>query len=213
MKIVIFGATGEVGSRVMAEALSRGHAVSAMVRKEAQVAQLPDGAAGRIVNLDDTANVASLMAGHDVAISALRPADGNEGALAALTERVLRAAELSSVRALIVGGAATLKLSEESTETVLSAPGFLPDAVVPIARACHVQFDLISRERHVDWSYLCPPAMLTSGQRTGRYRLGTDALVLNEEGQSHISIADFAVAMLDEAEIPQHERLRFTVGY
>ena len=96
---------------------------------------------------------------------------------------------------------------------MLSAPDFLPGAVVPIARACQAQYELCLEETRVDWTYLSPAAMLEPGDRTGRYRLGTDTLVVDESGVSRISIEDFAVAMLDEVERPKHIRRAFTVGY
>lgn len=212
MKIILFGATGDVGSRIMAEALARDHAVTAVVRRDAQAKSLPPSVTARIADVSNTDQVADLMAGHDLAISALRPPDGQEERLVALTQSVLDAAARSSLRILVVGGAASLKMPDQSGDTVLTAPGFLPDAVVPIAKACQTQYERCSAEKRVDWSYLCPPAMLTPGIRTGRYRLGSDVLLLDADGNSAISMEDFAVALIDEAATPQHKNARFTVA-
>lgn len=213
MKIIVFGARGDVGSRVVTEALTRGHSVTAAVRNEAQIASLPASVTVSVVDVSNAAQVAEAMAGHDLAISAVRPPDGQEDLLVDLTRSVLGAAAQASVRVLLVGGAASLLLPDERGYTVLTAPDFLPDAVVPIARACQAQYELCLAETDADWSYLCPPAMLTPGARSGRYRLGADSLLCDDAGKAAISMEDFAVALLDEAEMPRHKRTRFTVAY
>ena len=213
MNIIVFGARGDVGSRVVAEALARDHTVTAVLRSETQAKSLPPTMTVRVADASDTDQVAELMAGHDVAISALRPPDGQEEMLVALTRSVLAAAARSSLRALIVGGAASLKVPGQGGHTVLTAPGFLPHEVVPIAKACQAQYELCAAENHANWSYLCPPAMLTPGERTGHYRVGSDTLVVDADGNSAISMKDFAVAMIDEAEAPHHIKTRFTAAY
>jgi putative NADH-flavin reductase len=125
----------------------------------------------------------------------------------------LEAAAVSGVRAIVVGGAASLKFPDGSGHTVLTAPGFLPDAVVPIARACQAQYEYVTSETKPEWSYICPPAMLVPGKRTGHYRLGNDELVVDEQGVASISMEDFAVAVLDEAERAKHTKRRFTVSH
>ena len=213
MKIIVFGATGDVGSRVVAEALSRGHAVTAAARSEAKLQFLPEAVTKRVADVADGESLAGLIAGHDLAISALRPPDGEEDSLVALTRSVLSAAAQTDVPALIVGGAASLRMPGQNGTTVLTAPGFLPEAVVPIARACFAQYELCMAETQADWSYLCPPAMLLPGERIGQYRVGSDTLLVDPAGESRISMEDFAVALLDEAEIPKHRGERFTVAY
>ena len=111
------------------------------------------------------------------------------------------------------GGAARLLLPDRGGETVLSAPGFLPTSTVAIARACQAQYELCLAEIRAEWTYLSPPAILEPGERTGHYRLGGDTLVVDDDGASRISMEDFAVAILDEAETPKHRREAFTVGY
>lgn len=213
MKIIVFGARGDVGSRVVAEALSRGHEVTAVVRNKAQTDQLSRAVTVCVADVGNTGEIARLMTGHDLAISAVRPPDGQEGALVPLTRSVLDAASRARLRVLVVGGAASLKIPGRNGTTVLTAPGFLPEPVLPIARACFAQYELCMAETQADWSYLCPPAMLTPGTRSGRYRLGSDTLVVDAAGNSAISMEDFAVALLDEAEAPKHNRTRFTVAY
>lgn len=213
MKIIIFGARGDVGRRLVKEALMRGHQVTAVVRNESQINDIPSNSNSIIGNVINGEDVADLMQGQDLAISALRPPDGQEELLVPLTQSILKGVEQAAIRAIIVGGAASLKVPNANGHTVLTAPNFLPEAVVPIATACQAQFELMQAQDDVDWTYLCPPAMLTPGERKGHYRIGSDTLVVDEDGNSGISMEDFAIAMLDEAENPKHRKQRFTVGY
>jgi putative NADH-flavin reductase len=213
MKITVFGAAGDVGSRIVAEALSRGHGVSAVVRNHAQVDKLPTGVTPCVGDAGNAGDVARLTAGQDLAISAIRPPTGNEDQLPILTKAILDGVAQTDTRVLIVGGAASLKMPGQDDVTVMTAPGFLPDEVLPIARACVAQYDLIRADERANWSYLCPPAMLTPGARTGAYRLGRDELVVDRAGNSAISMEDFAIVLLDEAEQPKHHRIRFTAAY
>ena len=213
MRIIIFGAAGDVGSRVVAEALSRGHEITAVVRDPAQFSKLPAKVKARSGDAGNIEDVARLAAGHDLVISAIRPPDGREKQLVTLTKAILDGASQSNIRVLVVGGAASLKMPGQGDETVLTAPGFLPEAVVDIARACFAQHEACRADTRADWTYISPPAMLTPGIRTGAYRLGSDELLTDESGVSAISMEDFAVALLDEAEHPQHHRTRFTAAY
>ena len=213
MRIIIFGAAGDVGSRVVAEALSRGHEITAVVRDPAQFSKLPAKVKARSGDAGNIEDVARLAAGHDLVISAIRPPDGREKQLVTLTKAILDGASQSNIRVLVVGGAASLKMPGQGDETVLTAPGFLPEAVVDIARACFAQHEACRADTRADWTYISPSAMLTPGIRTGAYRLGSDELLTDESGVSAISMEDFAVALLDEAEHPQHHRTRFTAAY
>ena len=213
MNIIVFGARGDVGSRIVSEALARNHSVTAVVRNKSQIEALPPSVTPQVADVQDTDFVAKLMIGFDLAISAVRPSDGQEELLVELTRSVLDASAKSGVRTLIVGGAASLKVPGLDGDTVLTAPGFLPEEVVPIAKACQAQFELCDAKTDADWTYLCPPAMLTPGERSGQYRTGTDALVVDGDGNSAIAMEDFAVAMIDEAETANHRGQRFTVAY
>ncbi|MCH8542152.1 MAG: NAD(P)H-binding protein [Alcanivorax sp.] len=213
MNIIIYGAAGDVGKRITAEALARGHKVTGVVRTEAQFGALHDNVYPCAADVADAAQVARTVKGHDVIISALRPPTGQESALVALTRSVLDGAIAEGIRALLVGGAARLRLPSGNGETVLNAPDFLPVSAVAIAHACQAQYQLCLNEHRANWTFLSPAAMLQPGERTGHYRLGTDTLVVDDSGTSRISMEDFAVAMLDEAEAPKHIRQAFTVGY
>jgi len=213
MKIIVFGSTGDVGSRVVTEAIARGHHVTAAVRNNASLARLSDAAEGVVVEVSDPSAVARAMAGHDLAISAIRTPSGHESDVVALTGHVLKAASAAGIRVIIVGGAARLKLPDGSPHTVLSAPEFLPESVVPTARASFAQSELCNVTEMTDWTYASPSALLRPGTRRGTFRIGTDTLLVDENGNSEISMEDFAVALVDEAQNARFKRASFTVGY
>jgi len=213
MRITIFGAAGEVGRRVVAEALSRGHEVTAVVRDHAQFHKLPAGVTPCSGDAGSVEDAARLSKDQDLVISAIRPPTGEEAQLASITQSILQGAAQSAVRVLVVGGAASLKIPGQGDTTVLTAPNFLPASVIDIARACFAQHDICNADQHANWAYLSPPAMLVPGIRTGSYRLGSDELVVDKNGNSQISMEDFAVVLIDEAEQPKHHKTRFTAAY
>lgn len=197
MRITVFGATGAVGREVVTEARARGHEVRPVSR-----------AAG--VDATDVADVVRCSAGQDLVISATRPRPGHEHELAAVTRALLAGLRGTGTRLLLVGGAGSLRTAQGIL--LQDAPGF-PSDILPIALACAEQLVVCQAESEVDWTYLSPPMSLEPGPRTGRYRLGADDLLTGADGESRISTADLAVALLDEAERPKHHRVRFTVGY
>ncbi|MGK5729937.1 NAD(P)-dependent oxidoreductase [Streptomyces sp. URMC 124] len=212
MRITVFGAAGNVGSRVVTEALSRGHEVTAVVRNSARFGELPEGAVARTGDASDPADVERLSAGQDLVIGATRPPAGSEHQLLAATQGLLAGLARTGVRLLLVGGAGSLTLPGTEGLTVIDGPGF-PADWRPIALACNDQLAACRAVQDVDWAYLSPAAVLEPGVRTGTYRLGKDELIVDAEGNSAISMEDLAVALLDEAEKPVHHRARFTVGY
>lgn len=212
MRITVFGAAGNVGSRVVAEALSRGHKVTAVVRDPARFHELHPAADARVGDAGNVDDVAQLSAGQDVVISATRPAPGNERELAAAAKALLAGLAQTGARLLVVGGAGSLTVPGAGGKTVIDDPNF-PADWRDIALACNDQLEACRSEARVDWTYLSPPALLEPGARTGAYRLGTDELLVDARGNSKISMEDLAVALLDEAERPKHHRTRFTVAY
>ncbi|TDE57021.1 NAD-dependent epimerase/dehydratase family protein [Nonomuraea mesophila] len=212
MRITIFGATGAVGSRTLAEALSRGHDVTAVVRDCVRLAPAHPGIKIRRGDASDVADVTALSAGQDLVISATRPAPGHEDDLVATAGSLLSGVSVTGVRLLLVGGAAGLTVPGTGGLALVETPEF-PPSWRPIALACDAQLAACRAAPHADWTYVSPPAFLEPGERTGRYRLGADELLVGADGRSAISLEDFAVALIDEAEHPRHRRRRFTVGY
>lgn len=214
MKLLILGATGDVGSSVLKEALDRGHTITACARNISLLSETDKQF--QTISLDiseDTETLHQLVTDHDVIISALRPPSGKEAELVKMTNTVLRQATIADKPVYITGGAATLKIDDTTDHTVLSAPGFLPENIRPIAEACAAQDKLLNEFPDTLWTYLRPPAMLLQEGRSGRYALGRDILVTTPEGQSQISYADFAVAMLDLIELQPAPGQRLTVGW
>ncbi|OBY28768.1 NAD(P)-dependent oxidoreductase [Leisingera sp. JC1] len=214
MKIILFGATGDVGGAALQAAISRGHHVTAVARKPEALGAVGPNVTLLALDLLDQPQAASEAArGHDLVISALRPPAGREADLVPLTRNALTAARLAGIPALVTGGAATLKLADGSGHTVLNAPGFLPDSVRPIAEACAAQDALLDAETEAQWTCLRPPAILSEGPQTGSYRFGTDTLVTDAEGNSKISFADFGTALLELAEAPRGSHRKLTVAW
>ncbi|MEU6387734.1 NAD(P)H-binding protein [Streptomyces sp. NPDC046939] len=213
MKITVFGAAGSVGRRVVAEALARGHEVTAVVRDPARAGALPAAARLRTGDASDPHTVARLAEGQDLVVSATRPVPGREPELAAVARALLAGLHATGVRLLLVGGAGSLTVPGTGGTAVADVPDF-PASLRPIALACDEQLAACRTTGHdVDWAYLSPAALLEPGERTGRYRLGTDDLLVDADGNSVISMEDLAVVFLDEAERPKHHRTRFTAAY
>ncbi|MFB7720755.1 NAD(P)-dependent oxidoreductase [Nocardia sp. NPDC056100] len=212
MRITVFGATGGVGSRVVAEAINRGHQVTAVSRDPGRVRGLPAAAtiiAGDATNPEDIKNA---VAGSDLVISATRPGIGDEQQLPKVAAALLEALADKDIRLLVVGGAGSLIVP--GTDAILTEqPGF-PAELMPIATACNDQLAVFQQaDTEVDWVYVSPSALLEPGERTGAYRIGAGELLQDHEGNSVISMEDLAVVLLDEAENPKHHRIRFTAGY
>jgi putative NADH-flavin reductase len=201
MRILVFGATGAVGSRVVNEAVSRGHQVTSVSRG-------PQSVRG---DASDPEDVARLSAGHDLVISATRPQPGREDELVQAAKGLLIGLRSSGVRLILVGGAASL-IVPGPDRMLVDTPDF-PAALRPIALACNEQYDLVRASTDLDWTYVSPPALLEPGIRTGDFRKGSDHLLADADGNSHISMEDFAIALVDEAERAEHVGQRFTVGY
>lgn len=207
MRIAVFGASGAVGGRVVAEAVARGHEVTAVVRR---AVVMPEGVRVRIGDAGSADDVEKISAGHDLVIAATRPAAGRESELPVVAAAMLDGVARSGVRLLVVGGAATLTVP--GAGALLHETPEFPAELAAIAQACAEQLAACRADAEADWTYLSPPAELIPGERTGSYRVGSDELLVDVDGVSTISMEDFAVALLDEAERPVHRRARFTVA-
>ncbi|WP_315778475.1 MULTISPECIES: NAD(P)-dependent oxidoreductase [unclassified Bradyrhizobium] len=203
MKIAVAGASGRAGSRITAELASRGHQVTGIARNPEKIAGHANVKAVR-GDANDRAALAKLWAGHDVAISAIHFSASD-------VETLIGAAKDSGVsRYLVVGGAGSLEVAPGVR--LVTTPGF-PAAYKAEAEKGAAFLDRLRQEKELDWTFLSPSAMIDFGARTGKFRLGTDQLLVDADGKSFITFEDFAVAMADEIERPAHRRARFTVGY
>src|SRR5437868_2189081 len=203
MKIAVVGASGNAGSRIVAELARRGHAITAIARHPENIAKLPHvtAVAG---DVHDQPSMTRLLSGHDAAISSVHFLDSDPAKLVA-------AARDSKVgRYLVVGGAGSLEVAPGVR--LVTTPGF-PVQYKAEAEKGAAFLDLLSAEKQVNWTFLSPSALFIADERTGKFRLGTDQLLTGPDGKSWISFEDFAVALADEIEHPAHIRQRFTVGY
>ena len=213
MKLALIGATGFVGSAILKEALDRGHEVTAIVRHPEKLTPHPKlhPQKGDVYNEDI---VARLVAGHDAVISAFSPGWNDPEiynhqikGTAAIINGVKKA---GIKRVLWVGGAGSLEVKPGVQSVDL--PEF-PKEWKQGALATREALNQLRKETGLEWSFLSPSADLSPGQRTGKFRLGTDQLLKDAKGESRISVEDYAMAMIDEVERPAHIRQRFTVGY
>ena len=213
MKIVLLGATGFVGSALLKEALDRGHIVTAIARHPETLA-LRERLTVKAGDVFDSSALATLLAGHEAVISAFNPGwrnpnlydDQRRG-----TSAIIAAVKQAGIRRVLwVGGAGGLEV--KPGVRVVDDP-HLPDWIRPGSLATIDALEQLRKEPELEWSFLAPSAEMKPGSRTGKYRLGGDDLLVDANGKSHISVEDFAAAMIDELEHPAHVRHRFTVGY
>lgn len=203
MKVALIGITGRVGSRLATELLRRGHLVTG-IALHIEKAKAHPGLTLKQGDARSAATLAPLLSGHDAVISAARFQTSDPDA-------VIAAVKSAGVkRLLVVGGADSLEVAPG--KALQDTPDF-PAAFKAEAAAGGRFLDRLRKEATLDWTFLSPSAEFGPGERTGKFRLGDDRLLIDTNGKSHISMEDFAIAMVDELEHPQHNRQRFTVGY
>ncbi|MBO1364039.1 NAD(P)-dependent oxidoreductase [Prevotella sp. A2931] len=213
--VVLIGATGFVGSAILNELLERGHKVTAVVRNASKLPKHDNLTAKEedVANVDAIAKIAE---GKDAVISAYNPGWTNPD-IKRLTEvnypKIVEAVKKSGTpRLLIVGGAGSLFVKPGLR---LMDTGALPAEIIDGVRSlASFYLDDLTKENDIDWVFFSPAGMFdTEGKKTGKFRIGKDDLITDAEGNSHISVEDYAVAMVDELEKPTHHKERFTIGY
>jgi putative NADH-flavin reductase len=203
-KIAILGITGRAGSRIANELMQRGHTVTGVARK-VEGAEARPGLSLKSADATSVDELVPVLRGHDAVISATRFAGGSDAAT------LVAAVKQAGVpRLLIVGGAGSLEVAPG--KALVDTPEF-PDAYKPEAQAGGAMLKALRAEKELDWTFLSPSALLAPGERTGKFRLGSDSLLSDANGKSWISMEDYAMAMADEVEVPKHSRQRFTAGY
>lgn len=208
MKIGIIGATGKEGSLILKEAVDRGHEVTAIVRNPAKL----QNQNATVLEKDIFDLKAADIKGFDVVVNAFGAPFGKEH-LHVDAGRVLIEAMKGTpeTRLIVVGGAGSLFVDEAKTTRVMDTPDF-PAAFLPTASNQGQNFEELKQSSGIKWTFVSPAAFFNpEGKRTSSYQKGKDNLILNAAGQSYVSYADFAVAILDEIEKPQHINERFTV--
>ncbi|MBS1822070.1 MAG: NAD(P)H-binding protein [Acidobacteria bacterium] len=209
MNVVVYGATGNAGSEIVKELLRRGHNVTGVARNVEKLKAQP-GVTAKTDDLSDAGTIAAVIKGADVVVSAYQPPADNTDKLIDVTRLEIEAVKKAGVpRLVVVGGAGQLEVAPGVT---LTKSGHLPEAYIPIA-VSHEKASEVLKASSINWTYLAPAAFFVPGERTGKFRLGTKELVTDAKGESRISFADYAIALVDEIEKPKHERAVFSVGY
>lgn len=201
--IALIGATGNLGSRILEEALSRGHAVTGVTRDPRKLEARP-GLTIRAGSTTDPDTLAPVLAGHDAVVVSVKWNDND-------ARRVIDTIRRAGVkRALFVIGAGSLLRGDGRTHFEhMAEKGIQPPTSKPAALA----YEVIRAIDDLDWTAISPPASIQPGQRTGTFRLGLDHLLEDGKGVSFISREDFAIAIVDEIETPKHVKRRFTAAY
>lgn len=212
MKIAIIGATGYVGSALLKEAAARGHDITALVSRPDRV-PVSDRVRAEQADVMAQDGLAGQLKGHDAVISAFSghaQADVYGYYMNGIRSIISATKEADVPRLLVVGGAGGLEVAPGVQ--LIDTPAF-PAQWKATAEGARQAVALLRDEQELNWTVLAPSAHLEPSARTGRFRTGKDQLLVDEAGKSHISVEDYAVAMLDELERPAHPRSRFTVGY
>ena len=231
MQIGIIGATGNIGGRVVIEALGRRHQVTAFSRDVSGIVENRENVTWKNIDVFDTEGVAAAIGGLDVLISAYQPGNAAKDfkdtvarSIADPTTHVTVAHSLLTalnshprIRLIVIGGAGSLEtepgrvLADHPEDLRLEDIG-LPREYIAAVRGARDGLNVYRTSNRL-WTYFSPALDIRAGERTGRFRLGGDQPVTDAEGRSHISFEDAAVALVDEAELPRHIQRRFTIGY
>lgn len=216
--VVLIGASGFVGNAILNELLERGHRVTAVVRNTSKITAKSENLEVKNIDVENAPAIIEAMKGKDAVISAYNPGWSNpnmyEDTLRVYPKILEEVKESGVKRLLIVGGAGSLFVKPGLR---LVDTGTLPEAWLPGVKSMAKFFlETLVNEKELDWVFFSPAANLgnlTTGVRTGKFRLGKDNLIVDEKGESFISVEDYAMAMVDELEQENHHRERFTIGY
>lgn len=213
--VVLIGASGFVGTAILNELLNRGHKVTAIVRDPAKVTASNPNLKVIQADVTDTDVLIEASKGKDAVISAYNPGWKNPNIYEETLKNyplIVDSVKKAGVeRLLIVGGAGTLFYAPG--KMVMDADD-VPAKLLPgIKSLGEFYLNTLRKENDIDWIFLSPASNMTPGERTGKFRIGKDDLVVDVNGDSNISVEDYAVAMVDELEQKHHHKERFTIGY
>jgi len=212
MRIALIGATGFVGTPTLTELLQRGHQVTVLARHPEKLPAQPNLT---VVKADALVadQVAAAVRGHDAVLSAYNPGWGNpdihDEFLRGYDAQVAGVKQSGVKRFVMVGGAGSLFVAPGVQ--LVDTPSF-PAEIKAAASAAREALNRLRGEDSLEWTFLSPPILLQPGERSGNYRLGSEQPLMDGDQPGHISVADLAVALVDELENPRHVRARFTVA-
>jgi putative NADH-flavin reductase len=221
LKILVYGATGKIGTHVVDEALERGHWVTAVSRDPSRITQTHHNLSAVQGNILEPESIAGLVVGQDVVIISVRGVvgkskDPNNAVQRIAVENVveeLRELEADAPRLIHVGGAGSLEVKPGVLYADRLPRIFMPRKLEVEIAGQVLALEYLRTVNDVAWSYATPPKNLTNGKRTGSFQLGGDQMLENSHGRSKVSRADFAVALIDEAENAKYIQKRFSVAY
>jgi putative NADH-flavin reductase len=215
LKIIVYGGSGNIGSCIVAEAVARGHQVT-IVDRNPKDGSAPAGVKLIKGDVFDTSDVAKNIAGQDVVVTsvAVRPTPTRDFYVRLVKSVVdaQRSLKGAKPRYLIVGGASSLEIAP-GKRLVDTLPPTLPEGVKNEILSMVDALDYLRTVRDTSWTFFSPAQNISAGTRTGKFRVGGEQLIKDQNGESRISYEDYAVAMMDEIEKPHYKNKRFTVGY
>lgn len=214
-KVVLIGASGFVGSALLKEALNRDFEVTAVVRHPEKINIQSENLRIKKADVSSLEEVYEVCKGADAVLSAYNPGWNNPKIYEETIEvylTIIDGVKKAGVnRFLMVGGAGSLFIAPGVR---LMDSGEVPENLLPGVKALgDFYLNFLMKEKEVDWVFFSPAADMRPGVRSGRYRLGKDDMIVDIVGNSHISVEDYAAAMIDELEYPKHHQERFTIGY
>lgn len=211
MKLVIlFGPSGMIGSRILNEALSRSHTVTAITRDPSRFSVSHENLTIVAGNALDPASIVDVVKGHDAVLSAIGTSGSSVEVIVDAARSLIEGLSQSGIRRLVVVGGAGVLEVEPGVQFVDSS-NFL-EAYRPLALVHREAYNLY-KTSDLDWTFVCPAGEIAPGERTGKFQVGADYLLTNEKGESRISAEDFAIAFVNEVETPQYIHHRLTVAY
>lgn len=213
--IVLIGASGFVGFAILNEALNRDFKVTAVTRHPENIQMRNENMKVVKADVSSLDQVTEVCKGADAVISAYNPGWNNPNIYVETIEvylTIIDGVKKAGVnRFLMVGGAGSLFIAPGLR---LMDSGEVPEEILPAVKAlAEFYLKFLRKEKEIDWVFFSPAADMRPGVRTGRYRLGKDDMIIDLVGNSHISVEDYAAAMIDELEHPKHHQERFTIGY
>ncbi|EHS55465.1 NAD(P)-dependent oxidoreductase [Paenibacillus sp. Aloe-11] len=208
MKIAIIGASGKAGNVILEESIERGHKVTAIVRNASKIKKNDVQILEKSVFDLNTEDIKDF----DVVVNAFKAIEGQEHQHVEAGTVLIKALQGTiQTRLIVVGGAGSLFVDEAQTTRKFEAPGF-PEVYLPTAVNMAKNLNDLQRSTGIQWTYLSPAGIFDpEGRKTGSYQKGGDRVTLNIQGESYISYADYAIALLDEIEHPEHENIRYSV--
>ncbi|KAG1465580.1 hypothetical protein G6F56_004855 [Rhizopus delemar] len=206
VKVAIIGASGKSGQVILEESIARGFEVTAIVRNKSKITKKVE-----IIEKDIHHLTRADLERFDVVVNAFGSAPGSESEHHVFGKKLIEELQGTKTRLIVVGGAGSLYVDEEKKIRLIDTEKF-PKEYVPIASNQAKNLEDLKASSGVNWTFISPPAIFDpAGEKTGKFKLGKDNLIVNSKNEPYISYADYAIALVDEIEQAKHLNTRFTV--